>query len=119
MVAVGEHYMDSVPDSLKRASGALAGGAGCSYEELCGILSGGMMVLGALWGRDAPTENDDRLQELCRRYRYRFIKAFGTTRCGIIRGRQPEGQKRCRPIMREGVRIILEVMEEAQENQET
>ena len=116
MIAVGEHYMDSVPDSLKRASGALAGGAGCSFEELCGVLSAGLMVLGVVQGRDAPTENDDRLQEQSRRVRDRFLEVFATTKCATIRGRQPEEPKRCRPIVREGVRIILEVMEEAWES---
>ena len=116
MLAVGEHYMDSVPDSLKRASGAFAGGAGCGFEELCGILSGGLMVLGVVQGRDAPTEDDKAMQERSRRLRDRFLDAFGATKCATIRGRQPEGQKRCRSIVREGVRIIVEVMEEARES---
>ena len=109
---MGDHYLDSVPDALKRASGGLAVGI-YSSEEMCGVVSGGTLVLGALWGRDAPTESTDRLRELCQSYRYRFIQRFGTTTCGIVRSQQDALPKHCHAVVADGTRILLELIEEA------
>ena len=64
MLAVGERLWSVVDDRLRRMTTGLAGGVGCSEEELCGALSGGTLIIGSLHGRTSPDANDDECQRL-------------------------------------------------------
>ncbi len=114
MLAVGEHYFGQVPDMLVRTSCPFAGGIGCDYKEACGVLSGGIIVLGALWGRASAQENDDWIQDLTCQYRDAFVKVNdGTATCQVIRDSMPEEDKRCFPIVQGGIRVLVPLIEEA------
>lgn len=116
MLAVGEHYFGQVPDMLVRVSCPFAGGIGCDYKEACGVLSGGVILLGALWGRVSSRENDDWIQELTCRYRDDFVKRSGdTSTCQVIRDSMPERDKRCFPVVERGIRVLVPLIEEALE----
>jgi C_GCAxxG_C_C family probable redox protein len=110
-IAVGDHYFGKVPEVLLRASGPLAGGGGSCYEEMCGLLSGGMMMLGALLGRTLPTEDDEPVFALSREFRDRFRALAQHTQCQAIRDTLPEKEKRCEPIVVGAVRILMEILE--------
>ncbi|MGM0400890.1 MAG: C-GCAxxG-C-C family protein [Chloroflexota bacterium] len=117
MLAVGEHYVGQVPETLVRISCPFAGGMGCDYKEACGVLSGGIIILGALWGRVSPQENDDWIQDLTCRYRDAFAEANdGTSTCQIIRDSMPEGDKRCLPIVRRGIEVLVPLIGEVLED---
>ena len=83
VVAVGGLYLNPVPDVLVRASCPFGGGV-CDRQELCGALSGGVMVLGALWGRNKAGVNDDFVNDLACQFRRRFLARFGHTQCAPI-----------------------------------
>ena len=60
---------DWEPEQLFAAAGSFGGGVGGSHEELCGAVSGGLLVLGLLFPQ-------------------RFFETFGNTRCGdLLRSR--------------------------------
>lgn len=113
MIAVGGHYLGHVPEALIRASCPFAGGIGGCRHDLCGVLSGGVMVLGALWGRVSSAENDRFVLDLTARYRERFVGVYGTATCEAIReiARSPEDG--CLPVVLEGARILAELIEKA------
>jgi C_GCAxxG_C_C family probable redox protein len=96
---------------------ALAGGLGCSYEEMCGALSGGAMVIGAVYGRVDAEQDDELAQTLATRYRKRFHDEFGATCCGPIRdwAKGPEGPGRCGAVVERAARILLALLDEAGE----
>ena len=102
MVAVGEHLMGKTPDVLIRASNPFGGGVGGSHQELCGVLAGATLVLGATRGRLEPTEDDSVLYDLICRYRERFIQKFGSSQCEAVRNTMPEADKRCGPVVEGG-----------------
>ena len=112
MLAVGEHLWGSVDDEILRMTTGLAGGVGCSYEELCGALSGGTLIIGSLYGRTSSETNDDECQRLVCSYRERFIAAFGTSRCADIResGYGSEGIWPCSVLVGRAARILLETL---------
>ncbi len=112
MIAVGDHYLGQTPEILVRVSCPFGGGLGGGREELCGVLSGGALLLGALWGRTTPTEKDEDLRMLVRRFRGWFLDRYGSTRCEAIRSQMPEMDKRCAPVVEEGTRTLVEMMEE-------
>lgn len=111
MIAVSDHYLGEVPEMLLRASGPLAGGGGSCYEEMCGLVSAGMMMLGVLLGRTEYTENDEVMFALAREYRDRVRALAGHTQCQAIRDTLPEKEKRCEPIVVGAVRILVEMLE--------
>ena len=115
MIAVGGHYLDPLPELLVRASCPFGGGIGGSYDELCGVLSGGVIVLGALWGRASSAENDEWVRELARQYQARFVAYAGTSTCRPIRDSMPEQERRCLPVVLEGARLLVEIIAKARQ----
>ena len=117
MLAVGEYYFGQVPETLARVSCTFAGGMGGSYKEACGVLSGGIIILGGLWGRVSAQENDDWIQDLASRYLDGFAEANdGTCTCEVIRDSIPEADKRCFPVIEKGIRVLVPLIEEALED---
>jgi C_GCAxxG_C_C family probable redox protein len=112
VIAVGDHLLGQAPEMLIRASCPFGGGLSGSREELCGVLSGGTLVLGALRGRLLPSENDEALRVLVRKFRERLIARYGSSLCNPIRDTMPDVDKRCAPVVEEGTRILLELLEE-------
>jgi len=112
MIAVGGHYMQPLADELVRASNTFGGGIGGSRKEACGALTGGIMVLGALWGRVSASENDDAVYALADTFRQRFLDEFGETLCEPLRDQQPEGEKRCAGVVERAARLLADLIEE-------
>ena len=81
---------DWTPEQLFAATGAFGGGVGGSHEELCGAVSGGLLVLGLLYPH-TQAENRDAKKKifgLAKQFRQRFFDTFGHTRCGdLLRAR--------------------------------
>lgn len=77
------------------------------------MLSGGTMILGALWGRVSSTEDDDLVRDLACQFRERFIGFAGSSQCEQVRDQQPEQPKRCLPVVLEGTKILVELIEQA------
>ena len=111
MIAVGDHYFGQVPEILLRASCPFGGGVGGCREELCGVLSGGILILGALRGRMSPTENDEGVRLQARQYRDWFIRRYGHCGCNPIRNQMPDVDKRCRSVVEEGARELVELLD--------
>jgi C_GCAxxG_C_C family probable redox protein len=112
VLAVGEHLWGHVEDLMLRISCGLAGGVGCSHQELCGALSGGVLVLGALYGRTHPDEDDAQCDRLICTYRERFVQEFGTSRCCELKasGYGSDGQWPCSTLVERATRILLHVL---------
>lgn len=114
MLAVGEHLWGQVDDQILRATTALGGGLGGSHQELCGVLSGGTLIIGACHGRTSSDENDEECYRLACLYRDRFLEAFGTTRCFYLReSGYGSDELPCSSLVEQGTRILLEVLDQA------
>ncbi len=113
MLAVGEYYLSPLPSILVRASTPLGGGVGLCRQEICGALSGGILILGALWGRTDPAVNDDLVQALTVKLRDRFLALYGHTACQPVRDLARREDTRCLPVVDAGVRAVVEIIEEA------
>lgn len=111
--AVGEHsFPDALPDLIKTAA-PFCGGVSGTQEELCGAFTGGLIVIGALYGRTSPEENDDECLQLAAAFRSAFIAHFGYLRCKDLRAhwvgkpRQPD----CAELTAQTAALLLDVIE--------
>jgi C_GCAxxG_C_C family probable redox protein len=112
VLAVGEQLWGEVHPQVLRMSSGLAGGLGCGHQELCGALSGGAVIIGALYGRTSPEEDDAECNRRVSEYRARFLHEFGTTCCQELRdsGYGSEGQWPCSVLVDGATRILWHVL---------
>ncbi len=77
-------------EQLMALAGGFGGGVGGSHEELCGAVSGAVLVLSLLYPH---TEGGDKASKMqvyakAKEFRRRFQEVFGLTRCGeLLRAR--------------------------------
>lgn len=76
-------------------AGGFGGGVGGSHAELCGAVSGGVLVLGLLTPHtdSADKEGKRRIYAVAKEFRSRFEAVFGLTRCGELLKARPALQK--------------------------
>ena len=72
-------------------AGGFGGGVGGSHAELCGAVSGGVLVLGLLTPHtdSADKEGKRRIYAVAKEFRSRFDAVFGLTRCGELLKARP------------------------------
>jgi C_GCAxxG_C_C family probable redox protein len=114
MLAVGEHVLGNLDPLMVKMTSGLAGGVGSTYHEMCGALSAGVLLVGALHGRSDWRADDKPVFELAASYRQRFAAEFGTTRCGPLREQvnAPGGLGSCSLVAERAARILLELLAE-------
>jgi C_GCAxxG_C_C family probable redox protein len=114
LLAVGGYVLGDLEPQCARMATGLAGGVGDSQEEMCGALSGGVMVIGGLCGRDNLAESDQPAFTLSKRYRTRFMAQFGETQCARLRQNlvlAPGGLSSCAELVERAAAILLDVLE--------
>ena len=104
---------DLSPQSARMATG-FSGGLGDTREELCGALSGGVMVIGGIYGRSTLDEDDKPAIERAEVYRARFLERFGHIECRMLRERVvnvPGGLASCGALVTEAALVLMETLE--------
>lgn len=89
-----------------------AGGVGGSRAELCGALTGGMMVIGGMYGRvDSPTP-DQHCQDLAARFRADFLQEFGWLKCNELREHWigNAGQESCKILIENAAGVLIDLL---------
>ena len=116
--AVGAHYLDEISPSALRLSTVFATGVGGTTEELCGALSGGMMVISALYGRTDFQMKDDCCMALASAYRTRFLERFGHIRCADLKKHWigKKGQETCAELVAQAAGLLVDVLEEVEKD---
>ena len=114
MLAVGEHVLDEFPEACKRMGTGFSGGLGGTHQELCGALSGGVLVVGALLGRADVRGNDRPAMNIATLFWARFLAKFGDTQCARLRERikAPGGLGTCAILVEQASILLLELLEE-------
>ncbi len=90
---------------------AFGGGFGRSFDEACGALSGALIVIGHLYGRQNLGKDWDIPAGLAQEIRQQFLDTFETTHCGTLRERFGEAQsKECGKIVKKVAQDIVELL---------
>ncbi len=113
LLAVGGNYLGDVSPQAVRMSTPFAAGVGGTRLELCGALSGGLMVIGGLAGREDAATNDDRCQALAAAYRAEFLRAFGWLKCQDLKANWigTTGQGSCRVLVEKAAGVLVGAIE--------
>ena len=114
MLAVGGHVLGKLDPRFVRMATGFAGGVGESKQEMCGALSAGVMIIGALHGRNSLGEDDWPALDVATRYRERFAAELGTTHCGTLyeQVHAPDGLGSCSVVVERAARILLGLLAE-------
>lgn len=112
MLAVGGHVLGNLDRRFVRMATGFAGGVGESKQEMCGALSAGVMLIGALYGRNSLGQDGLPAQRLAARYRERFAAGLGTTRCGPLyeQVHAPGGLGSCSVVVERAALILLDLL---------
>ena len=105
-------------------SGGFGGGIGGSHREVCGAMSGAVMVLGILYphAEENSAESKRHLYAVTREFQRRFQDRFGCDRCGdLLQAKvQPDGAARelgisqhCAVLVVSAVEIVERMLREA------
>jgi hypothetical protein len=92
----------------------LAGGVGNGHQEMCGALSVGILIIGALHGRATPDEDDGPALRLASCYRERFLDELGATQCAQLRDmvHAPGGLGSCALLVERSALALLHLLRE-------
>ncbi|MGA9347600.1 MAG: C-GCAxxG-C-C family protein [Anaerolineae bacterium] len=114
MLAVGGHVLGDLDPLIVRMANGFAGGVGGTKQEMCGALSAGVMIIGALYGRNNLEEDDSPARRLTTCYRECFAAELGATRCGPLyeQVHAPGGFGSCSVVVERAARILLELLTE-------
>jgi len=113
LLAVGEGCLPEVDPLALRIATPFAGGIGGGHMEVCGALSGGIMLIGALYGRSDALTNDDHCLAQAAEFRERFLREFGFTTCQALKDNwvgQP-GQESCKELTARAAEILIDLLE--------
>lgn len=109
--AAGEYLWGNCPDILARASSPFGGGVAGTHDEICGALSGAILIIGARYGRVLADESDDKAYALSQQLREQFTAYASTTRCDDVKtavGQEPAG---CKVVAQETVHMLLDLVD--------
>jgi C_GCAxxG_C_C family probable redox protein len=117
VLAVGGHFIHPLPAPCIRMANGFGGGVGGAYQDICGALSGAIMVIGGVYGRTDVRQDDQHAQTLCACYRQTFLDEFGVTACGPLRDqvKAPGGAGTCAVVVERAALLLLKLLEGGQD----
>jgi len=100
--------------NIPRVASGFGGGMGKTLEDTCGALTGGIIALGYLYGRDEAGGNVDKVMDLVKSFRKKFVEKNGSTLCSVILvelGKQ-ENMMKCKKMTSEVAGMLAELINE-------
>ncbi len=110
-------------EAFPKVATPFGAGIGRLCQE-CGVLTGGVLAIGLVYGRSKTAETDkrDRSYAVARDYYGRFARCFGSVKCLEIQGTDllnreearstAEGRHRvCSKVVREGAYILAKLLQ--------
>jgi C_GCAxxG_C_C family probable redox protein len=113
MLAVGRQRIENFSHRMVHMTTGLSGGIGVTYRDLCGALTAGIMIIGALYGRSSLNKSDARCQALATTYRDRFAAELGSVICHELRAEKYGclGREPCSVLVERAAHFLLEVLD--------
>jgi len=113
MIMTGRYYLPEINFSYSNLVTGFGGGVGRSRQELCGALTGCVVALNMLIGRDSASVEVDPIHEKIAAFRDDFIASFNHTICEDLREgyEGEEAKKMCHNMTADTVVMFFEYLE--------
>ena len=114
LLAVGEYMLGHLEPQCATIATGFSGGLGDTRQEMCGALSGGSLVISALFGRRDVAADDKPAINLTARYREHFLAELGDTQCARLREKvhAPGGMGSCAVLVVRAAMILMHVLDQ-------
>jgi len=110
--AAGQYFWGTCPEVLARAASPLGGGVAGTRDEICGALSGAILIIGAKYGRVSVDQSQDKAYaSLSKQLREQFLAYASTTRCSDVKLSVGQTEDGCKIVAQETVRMLLELID--------
>jgi C_GCAxxG_C_C family probable redox protein len=112
--AVVETYSQELSQDIHGVATAFGGGIGRTHQDICGALTGGVIALGWLFGRNEPGADWKDAYESAAELKRRFVIEHGTTNCGALLATfdPQENMMRCKRLSGEVASMLVQILEE-------
>lgn len=112
--AILEAFSEEASAEAIRCASGFGGGIAGSMEDVCGAFTGGVVALGYLLGRDNPGDSLKACAALTRKFKSRFLEAFGSIDCPeITRGfREQKNALGCVKLTGKATAILADLLKE-------
>jgi len=107
-------FPEYISPQMQRLTTPFAGGIGCTAANICGALTGAIMVIGSGYGRQDGTSDDSECQNLAAEFHTIFEAEFGYTCCSDIKEnwRGKPGQENCNILVCRTCQLLLDLLDE-------
>lgn len=95
------------PEALKLAAGF---GGGMVIESICGVLTGGIMVLGKLF-KPESVEDKEKFKEIIKDYLEAYRKKMGEIDCSPLKDRYRTEEEGCQHVIVKAAEVLEEIIE--------
>lgn len=114
LMMAGKYYLPEIDFSYSNLVTGFGGGVGRSREETCGALTGSVVALSMLIGRDDPSVEVNPIHEKISGFRDIFLAEFNNTICGKLReGYEGDAAKQmCHEMTAKTVVMLFDYFEE-------
>lgn len=114
--AVTEEFGNSEKNITRMGTGFL-GGTGGSHEEICGALSGGILAVGYLYGREKKGENIEQVKNIVNHFREQFVKEFGSSNCGKLLDifEAQSNRNKCKEMTARASSMLVDIINETKQ----
>ncbi len=113
MLYVGELVLDDLNDQMRKMATGFSGGIGRTHRDLCGALTTGIMIIGALYGRTSHHEDEAQCMMMVNNYRDSFAQRLGSVYCYELREHKngSHNQEPCSVLVSRAANILFEILD--------
>jgi len=108
LYGTNEAYGLELPQQSLKLSAGFAGGMG--MESTCGVITGAVMSLSALFVKNVAHESDYS-KSLILDFTERFVSEFGSLECRLIKEKHRHPDEACKKVILGGARILAEIID--------
>lgn len=102
------------PEILYKVSSGFRGGGG-GYQDRCGIVATGIVLISYLYGRTSPDRNKEDYSYLIRVLHDRFIENLGSVNCRVLKNfyTRVSPENNCAYVYQKGAEVLAGVLIDA------
>ncbi|GAK52238.1 C_GCAxxG_C_C family protein [Candidatus Moduliflexus flocculans] len=110
--AITEAFGAKEQANIPNMASAFCGGVGGTKQDICGALTGGLMAIGVLCGRQTPDKDLRDVKALASDLRAQFLAEYGSTQCQAVLNKlgQQEHAMKCKALTAHVAGVLAQLL---------